>query len=323
MSSAHSTASHGKRACLTAPSPPIREETPRDRSELVRDQMTDRPAGPPAHPTAPHAPSSLAYTDQMVTAKPALTCPNAQDRVVVELVSGQVFPDRCRSQQCAVCLPLNARRRALAITMAEPQRMIRLSLVAQQDSGSPCRTALIRIKRIRQALQRMGHDPGEWTYTIEPNPKGTGFHAHCLQRGKYIPQAELQTACERAGAGLPHINAIKRTGHFTSRYGLKGFGADGYGLKTFRANGEPTEALRLNNGRLEHHTRAFFEYEGEIFGVRQMERLAITRLNQDSPKAFLGMHASNVPSVIGNPRLLHKLILSVNRRSAENLRALR
>ena len=266
---------------------------------------------------------SLASTDQMVTAKRPESCPNASDRVVVELVTGQVYPDRCRSSQCPYCLPLNARRRALAITMAEPRRMIRLSLAANSGDESPAKTALIRIKRIRQALKRMGVPSGEWCYTMEKNPKGTGYHAHCLQTGPYIPQDQLQIACERARAGIPYINAIKRTGVWTSRYGLKGFGADGYGLKTFRPNGNPAEALRLNNGRLEHHTRGFYDLDGEVLGVRDMERLAIATMNQNDPKAFIGMRGEDVERVLADRHLRHRLILDINRRLAAKLRVMR
>lgn len=256
----------------------------------------------------------------MVTAKRLESCPRARNRVVVELFSGMVFPDRCRSSQCAFCLPLNARRRCLAITLAEPQRMIRLSLVGDQGDEDPCRTALIRIKRTRQALKRMGYDPGEWTYTIERNPNDTGFHAHCLQRGSYLPQDALQTACERGGAGIPYINAIKRTGQWTSRYGLKGFGADGYGLKTFRPTADPADALRLNNGRMEHHTRGFYSYDGEILKVRDMERVAIGQLNCDKPTAFVGMPADLAPVVIGRQDTRRHLIEDSYRRLHDALR---
>lgn len=241
----------------------------------------------------------------------------------MELHSGMVFPDRCRSSQCRYCLPLNARRRCLAITLARPTRMIRLSLVGDRHDSDPCRTALVRIKRTRQALRRMGVPAGEWCYTIERNPKGTGYHAHCLQTGPYIPQDALQTACERGGAGIPYINAIKREGIWSSRYGLKGFGADGYGLKTFRPNGDPTEALRINNGRLEHHTRAFYSFDGEILRVRDMERMAIATLNADQPKAFVGMPAELADTVVGNSALRHSLIVDTNRRMAAQLRAIR
>jgi len=259
----------------------------------------------------------------MVTDKRAERCPRARDRVVVELHTGSVFPDRCRASQCPFCLPLNARRRCLAITLAGPQRMIRLSLVGDQGDSDPCRTALVRIKRTRQALKRMGFPAGEWCYTIEQNPKETGFHAHCLQVGPYIPQDALQTACERGGAGIPYINAIKRTGVWTSRYGLKGFGADGYGLKTFRPSGDPTHALRINNGRMEHHTRGFYGYDGEILKVRDMERAAVGELNGNKPLAFVGMPTDLAPVVVGSSDLRHHLIVDTNQRMAALLRIMR
>lgn len=242
---------------------------------------------------------------------------------MVELVSGEVYPDRCRASRCAYCLPLNARRRCLAITLAGPQRMIRLSLVGDASDVSPCTTALVRIKRTRQALKRMGYSAGEWCYTIERNPKGTGFHAHCLQVGPYLPQDALQSACERGGAGIPYINAIKREGVWTSRYGLKGFGADGYGLKTFRPDGDAAYALRINNGRLEHHTRGFYQYEGEVLRIREMERAAIGELNGDRPTAFVGMPAELAESVVRDSRLRHGLIVDTNRRQTAQLRAMR
>lgn len=267
--------------------------------------------------------ASLASTDQTVTAERPESCPNASDRVVVDLVSGQVFPDRCRASRCAYCLPLNARRRCLAITMAKPTRMIRLSLLAQSTDNDPCKTALVRVKRTRQALNRMGIAPGEWCFTIEKNPKGTGYHAHCLQTGAYVPQDKLQEACERAGAGIPYINAIKREGIWTSRYGLKGFGADGYGLKTFRPNGNPAEALRINHGRLEHHSRGFYQFEGEALRVRDMERLAVSTMNEDAPVAFMAMRGEYVQRVLSDSRLRHRMILDVNQRMVAKLRAFR
>lgn len=267
--------------------------------------------------------SSLASTDQTEPSERPSECPYGSGRVVIELYSGSVYPDRCRTSQCAYCLPLNARRRCLAITYAGPQRMIRLSLMASESDKSPCSTALGRIGLIRRNLKRMGRDPGEWTFTIEPNPKGTGYHAHCLQRGPSIPQAELQESCARSGAGIPYINTIKREGVWTSRYGLKGFGADGYGLKAFRPNGDTREALRINNGRMEHHSRAFFAIEGDALRVRDMERAAIAAMNAEKRLAYIGCNVDRADSILQSDRVREAMIRDVNRRSAEKLRCMR
>ena len=266
--------------------------------------------------------ASLAYTDQMEPTKRPEACPSASGRVVLELYSGQAYPDRCRSSQCIFCLPLNARRRCLAITLAAPTRMIRLSLLASESEASPCGTALTRVGLIRRNLKRMGLEPGEWCFTIEKNPRETGYHAHCLQRGRWIPQAELQESCVRAGAGFPHINYIRRAGIWTSRYGLKGFGADGYGLKTFRANGDQKESLRINNGRMEHHSRGFFAIEGQSLKVRDMEREAIQALNGSQRVAYIGCAPDDATRIIGNGRLRHALIGQIERRTTGALRAM-
>jgi len=290
----------------------------RDRrfSVLLRGFLVTTPDGGVANVgrAARGGSSSLASTYQMEPAPDIPRCPQSSGRVVVELYSGQVYLDRCRRSHCGYCLPLNARRRSMAITLAGPRRMIRLSLLASESDGSPCATALTRVGLIRRNLKRIGLEPGEWCFTIEKNPKGTGFHAHCLQHGPSIPQAELQESCVRAGAGFPHINSIKREGIWTSRYGLKGFGADGYGLKSFRPNGEPEEALRINNGRLEHHSRAFFAIDGAALRVRDMEREAIAELCRQKRLAYIGSTEDRAQSIIGNERLRHALISQVNRR---------
>lgn len=266
--------------------------------------------------------TSLASTDQTEPPRSPTKCPFGRPRMVLELHTGEVYPDRCRSSRCPVCLPLNARRRCLAITLARPTRMIRLSLLADNDDGDPCATALKRVKLIRRNLKRMGRHPGEWTFTIERNPKETGYHAHCLQRGSYIPQAELQEACESAGAGFPHINAIEREGQWTSRYGLKGFGADGYGLKSFRPNADSREALRINHGRLEHHSRQFFAIDGTVYRVRDMEREAIAALNGQARVAYVSVTQQRANLIMDNPPLRHALIRDMHQRQAGKLRAM-
>lgn len=268
-------------------------------------------------PSGARAPlgSSLASTDQTVTRVLTRTCPRSRGTIVLELNSGTAYPDRCRSSSCDVCLPLNARRRTLAITFAAPERMIRLSLVADAGDEHPCTTALIRIKRIRQALRRKDIDPGEWTFTLEKNPKETGFHVHCLQRGPYLPQSALQEACHSARAGFPDIRAIKRKGPWTSQYGLKGFGADGYGLKQFRPSGDPMYALRINNGRVEHHSRGFFAVNGHALRVRLFERRAIRALNRDKPLAFVNVRPDDVDKILNDEELRIALLSDINTRA--------
>jgi hypothetical protein len=238
--------------------------------------------------------SSLASTDH----PQPITCEYVHGRVIVDLVSGSIWPDGCRTLMCPVCLPVMARRRTLAITLARPYRMVRLSLIAGEQDEAVYQTARRRIALIRRNLKRKGIEPGEWTWTIERNPKETGYHAHALQRGEYVSQNALQEACEKAGAGFPHINAIKRKGKWVSSYGLKNFGADGYGLKTFRPSGNPRDSLAINGGALEHHSRGFYHHRGGVMRVRDMERCAIEEYMRDTNRTIVVCIPEIVDSVL-------------------------
>jgi hypothetical protein len=277
---------------------------------MIMDLAT--PARAPADEADHARDTSLAYTDQTCAEKVGLTCENSPRSRVIELFSGDVFPAGCKRLTCQACLPRRARRRTLAITAVQPYRMIRLSLVADSEDEEPWTTARKRINRTRSVLRRNGQDPGEWTFTIERNPKSTGFHAHCLQSGLYIAQSTLQSASKSAGAGIPYINAIKRPGMWSSQYGLKGFGADGYGLKTYRSIGSQHEALRINGGRLEHHSKGFFTIAGRRYGVRQAERVALVVRNEGKPVLFWPTMDDEAGRLAADPEARRRIIASVN-----------
>lgn len=231
--------------------------------------------------------SSLGSTYQTVKNTPEPTCGIAEPRYIIDLDTGDCWPARCRRNKCEHCLPINARRRALAITYMGPQRMVCMTLVAPADAPDPMTVARVRVKRCRAALLALGANPGRWCWTMEANPEGTGYHAHILQVGGYIDQRTLQTAAVRAGAGIPYINVIHASKDRTARYGLKSFGASGYGLKTYKVSDKGFQALELNHGRLEHHTPGFFNLHGEKAGVRDVERAAIKELYPGRDPAFL------------------------------------
>lgn len=194
---------------------------------------------------------------------------------MIDTTRCEVRPLRCRRNTCGHCLPINARRRTLAITYAGPRRMLRFSHVAPAGAADPLEVARARMKRVREALRRMGVPSGHWTWTLEVNPAGTGYHAHAVQKGPSIDQAVLQEACRRGAMGYPWIRAITSTPSRVARYGLKGFGAAGYGLKSYRAQRDAMESLALNHNRLEHHTPDYFELDGRKMGVRDAESAAI------------------------------------------------
>lgn len=231
--------------------------------------------------------TSLASTYGMVTVPPDPCGPRFEPMYMIDLRTHAIFPMRCRRNSCGHCLPINARRRALAMTMTRPRRMIRVSLVAAAGDADPMATARVRFKRLRQALKRLRVPSGEWCWTIEVNPAGTGYHAHAVQHGPFIDQAQLQLACVRAGAGIPYINEIKSKPALSSRYGLKAFGATGYGLKTYGQSEDAMAALELNHGRVEHHTPGFFVINGEKVTPREAETIAIKELYGDRIDSYI------------------------------------
>lgn len=85
----------------------------------------------------------------------------------------------------------------------------------------------------------------EWAWAIEENPKKTGYHAHAIQWGEYLPQAELQ---EMWGGRIAHI---MRVGKGTEGYLTKCAGVCGYMAKSIDRH------LAVNGGRAIHMTRGY------------------------------------------------------------------
>ncbi len=196
--------------------------------------------------------------------------------VWLNLLTGEARAARCGRNGCSVCIVANARRRALALALAKPQREIRVSLVADAQDPDPWVTARRRMNRIREYMARWETPIGEWAYFVEKNPAETGFHAHVMQRGQAkVDKDLLEEASQQAGAGLTRIRKVKSAGDLAA-YGLKGIALAAYGLKGTDDNDGGTEFLRLNGGRLGHFSRNYFvSAAGGTLGVRQAERAAL------------------------------------------------
>jgi hypothetical protein len=132
------------------------------------------------------------------------------------------------------------------------------------------------MNRTREHMKRFGEDPGFWNAHVEMNPEETGYHAHITQHGTqnggYINRDALDQAAFRAGAGLTRVRQIKVVGSLAA-YGLKGAGMAAYGMK---GASDGAEYLRLNGGRLGHHSQGFFRSpSGATLPVRVAERNAL------------------------------------------------
>jgi hypothetical protein len=166
--------------------------------------------------------------------------------VYVNTATGEVRPARCRRLRCPYCIRVEAQGVSLAIALARPERAVRFSLV-----GDTWQERRSRLYRVRWFIRDAGY---RWEDCVhfEPNPRGTGHHAHLWQWGDYVPQHELQTLTKRAGMGIPYIQRIRSAAAF-SHYGLKGVR---YGLKG--VDGGPEIYLQANGGRLVHASREFW-----------------------------------------------------------------
>jgi hypothetical protein len=234
------------------------------------------------------ADSSLASIRQSVTttnqddsdieADEAGGCPELTGWLIVSESTGQMFPVRCGRNRCAYCLRVNARKRALAIAYARPERAILLTQV-----GEDWQSIRDRMKVLRHRLSK-SCGAFEWVWHVEPNPKETGHHVHAWQRGSYVPQALLSSAAASVGMGdFARINRIRSTRR-AAGYGLKGLD---YGLKGAEADDQGVGYLVDNGWRLTHQSRSYFvSVTGEKMGVKATEKLAAAdsgRIRDEGP----------------------------------------
>ncbi len=194
-------------------------------------------------------------------------CPRKVGYVLVNRALGLTTPARCKANSCLYCGPVNAHLVAGALAAVRPQRMVRFSLVGNEWS-----TSRYRINKVTDLLRREGY---QWNlaYHVEPNPAGTGRHAHGYQYGSFVPQALLQNVCERAGMGYPDIRKWEPPRQDPGKpvgYGLKLAGID-YGLKMADTEENLRTYLDCNGDRLVHATRGYWrDAEGKaLAGVRE------------------------------------------------------
>jgi hypothetical protein len=223
--------------------------------------------------------SSVPYSNSMVPL-PAHPCSTDRPRFREDLDTGEIVAQRCGRNGCPYCLPKNGWVRAVTLAATKPQRVFRISRVADEDSADPWQCARDRIKKTRRNLKRLGFEPGYWSYTVEHNPKGTGYHAHGLQRGPSIPNRHdrqlFSLASQRAGAGWAWIKSIRQWA--AEHPSLVGDPAE-YQLKAaiYQMKDSASQILALNGGAVEHHTPGFMVIEGVDLSsdIRAAQRAAL------------------------------------------------
>jgi hypothetical protein len=171
---------------------------------------------------------------------------------LVSVNTGLVLPARCARLSCGACIPNRAVRAAFAVALARPELFLTLTLV-----GDDWTTVHRRLRRWRQDLCRSHRF--EQVAFIQPNPGGTGTHAHLLTWGSSLTETAVAVAAERAGMGSRVEVSRVRDVHAVSRYGLHPL------LKAPAPDNSPhAESLAYldaNGGRLLHASRRFWRDE--------------------------------------------------------------
>lgn len=193
-------------------------------------------------------------------------CPKRPQWVVCDQDPSLRFPASCDAYRCEKCGPRKARTAAAALTwgarQAPRRRLVTLTQVPDdwQRARSQVFDFLRRIRRDGFTFE-MG-------WAIEENPAQTGFHAHGIQHGDYVPQSLLQ---ERWGGRIVDIRAMKQPG--AGVYAVKeALRVTGYVTKGGRTSDGLPGHLDRNGGRVLHVTRGFY---GGLTKREVLERVAL------------------------------------------------
>lgn len=151
---------------------------------------------------------------------------------------------------------------------ADRTRLVTLTLLPTTDDGDlDWQRARWQVRNLVRSV-RSDYPGWEMAWAVERNPKGTGFHAHGVQHGPYVPQGYLQ---ERWGGRRVDIRAIRRpeAGVYAMKAAVR---VCGYTVKKGTENFDGlTEHLRINGHRAAHFTRGF------LHGKTSREALAALR----------------------------------------------
>jgi hypothetical protein len=202
--------------------------------------------------------SFLAYNRELRTSDGSALddCPK-RGKILVDQASGAIIrPAPCDNNRCPIHGPRKAFATAVAVDMADPERFVLLTGLAQSHED---RREQRRV--FRQHLRRLGYEYECWGVT--ERHKSGDHHCHEWQRGDFIPVESVRRAAvgagmgswiglrkweKRAGGGLGTLYGVKQVARAASLYGVKGVTAEG-GLGGF---------LEDNGGRYGYWTRDFF-----------------------------------------------------------------
>jgi hypothetical protein len=148
-----------------------------------------------------------------------------------DMESGEFWVPTCRTLSCPYCIETLIWQTGRAFELAAPERYAVFTLV----SGD-WQTDRLKIKALHKRLDRDGFEVHS-AYTVEENPKLTGFHLNFWWHGSYIPQDQLSEAAVSLGWGQ-RVRVEGWRGS-TRVYGLKEASSSTYGMKEAQADDLP------------------------------------------------------------------------------------
>lgn len=169
--------------------------------------------------------------------------------VVMDRLTGEVWPADCDTGTCATCGLTRARVRARLMTercrQVEHPRFLTLT-------NAPADWQ-VRRGQVRDLARRLRGDGyrTEWAWVTEQGKHTGMIHVHAIQHGDYVPQDVLQGLW--GGRRVDIRAATPRTGEYISKSAKRvaGYISKG-GVEDL------DHALSLNGGRLHHWSRQFF-----------------------------------------------------------------
>jgi hypothetical protein len=168
-------------------------------------------------------------------------CPKSEHHWV-NLGTGVVGgPVTCRRVTCIYCLRVKAKHIQAAVELARPSHLATVTSLSgdwQTDRSA--------VNRLRYYLRDRDHLTFAFAWAVEPNPRGTGFHAHGWVWGDRIPRDRFQYRANQVGFGRTQLKTVTHNGNF------------GYTMKNATHNARSlAEHVRLN-GREPIHARNFW-----------------------------------------------------------------
>jgi hypothetical protein len=141
----------------------------------------------------------------------------------VDIETGEFYSLSCRALSCVYCIETHIWQTGLAFELAAPERY---AVFTQLAGDWPVDRA--HINALHKRLDRKGFEVRS-AYTIEKNPKDTGFHLNFWWHGSYIPQDQLSEAAVSMGWGpVVHVKAWRTQNRV---YGFKEASGSTYGMK--------------------------------------------------------------------------------------------